>query len=106
MKYNIVFRKEALQDILDTVFWYEQQNVGLGDEFFISLENEKQIIERNPYLYEEKSDGIRKAAIKRFPYLIYFIIEGKDIVIFGVLHMKRNPKIWKNRFNANNNQRS
>ncbi len=97
MKYNIVFRKEALQDIMDAVFWYEQQNMGLGDEFLIALENEKQIIERNPYLFEEKSDGIRKAAIKRFPYIAYFIIEEKNIIIYGILHMKRSLKIWEDR---------
>ena len=48
MKFIVEFRKEALQDILEAISWYEFQLEGLGDEFFISLENSKHQIEQNP----------------------------------------------------------
>lgn len=38
------------------------------DEFFIAIENEKHFIEKNPYHYEDKYKGIRRAITKRFPY--------------------------------------
>lgn len=98
MKYVVGFRKEALQDILEAIAWYEKSSEGLGDEFFIAIENEKHFIEQNPSHYEDKYKGIRKAIIKRFPYILYYKIEStSDVLVYAVLHMKRSSKLWKGR---------
>ena len=92
MKYSVEFRKEALQDILEAISWYECQLEGLGDEFFISLENSKHLIEQNPLQFPTKYKGIRKSIISKFPYIIYYKIEDSDnVLILAVLHMKRGP---------------
>jgi toxin ParE1/3/4 len=95
---EIEFRKEALQDILEAIAWYEKNREGLGDEFFISIENEKHFIEQNPYYYEDKYKGIRKAITKRFPYILYYKIESETkVLVYAVLHMKRSTRLWKGR---------
>jgi toxin ParE1/3/4 len=96
MKFEVVFRKEAKLDILEAIAWYEKRRIGLGDELFIALENEKHFIEQNPYHYEDKYKGIRKAITKRFPYIIYYKIESESkVLVYAVLHMKRSSKLWK-----------
>ncbi|MCK4921425.1 MAG: type II toxin-antitoxin system RelE/ParE family toxin [Bacteroidales bacterium] len=98
MKYEVEFRKEAHLDILEAITWYEKRKKGLGDELFIALENVKHLIEQNPYHFEDKYKGIRKAITKRFPYIIYYRIESENkVLVFAVLHMKRSPKLWKGR---------
>ena len=98
MKYKVEFRKEAQLDILETIIWYEKRRIGLGDEFFIALENVKHFIEQNPHHFEDKYKGIRKAITKRFPFIIYYRIESKNrILVFAVLHMKRSSKLWEER---------
>lgn len=98
MKYIVDFRKEAHLDILEAVAWYEEKREGLGDELFIAIENEKHFIEKNPYYYEDKYKGIRKAITKRFPYIIYYRIESeRHLLVYAVLHMKRSPMLWKSR---------
>lgn len=98
MRYTVEFRKEAQLDILDAISWYEERRKGLGDELFISIENEKRLIEQNPYYYEDKYKGIRKAIITRFPYIIYYRIESETkVLVYAVLHMKRSPRLWKER---------
>jgi toxin ParE1/3/4 len=96
--YQVDFRKEAQQDILEAIEWYEEKRTGLGDEFYIAIENEKHFIEQNPYNYEDKYKGIRKAITKRFPYILYYRIESENqVIVYAVLHMKRSPRLWKNR---------
>jgi toxin ParE1/3/4 len=98
MKYRVEFRKEAHLDILEAIEWYEKRREGLGDEFFIAIESEKHLIESNPYHYEDKYKGIRKAITKRFPYIIYYRIESKNtILVYAVLHMKRSFRTLKKR---------
>lgn len=71
---------------------------GLGDEFFIAIQNEKHLIETNPFYYEDKYNGIRKSITKRFPYVIYYRIESENsVLVYAVLHMKRSPEKWERR---------
>jgi len=96
MKFTLEFRKEALQDILEAISWYEFQLEGLGDEFFISLENSKHQIEQNPLQFPQKYKGIRKSIISRFPYIIYYKIGDQNkVLVLAVLHMKRGPQAIK-----------
>lgn len=98
MSYTVEFRKEAQQDILEALAWYEEVRKGLGEEFLIAIENEKHFTEENPYYHAEKYNGIRKAITKRFPYILYYKIESKNkVLVYAVLHMRRNPGIWKMR---------
>jgi toxin ParE1/3/4 len=98
MRYQVYFRKEAQRDILEAIEWYEKRRAGLGDELFIAIEIEKHLIEQNPYHYEEKFKGIRKAITKRFPYILYYRIEpNNQVLVYAVLHMKINPRQWKKR---------
>lgn len=51
----------------------------------------------NPLAYAVVHRDIRKVIVSKFPYAIYYRIEGNDIVVIAVFHSKRNPKIWKAR---------
>ena len=98
MSFTAVFRKEAREDILEAITWYEERREGLGDELFIAIENEIYFIKQNPYHYEGKYKGIRKAITKRFPYILYYRIESETkILVYAVLHMKRSANLWKKR---------
>ena len=98
MSYTVDFRKEAQKDILEAITWYEERREGLGDELFIAIENAKHFIAQNPYHYEDKYKGIRKAITKRFPYILYYWIESESqVLVYAVLHMKRSPGKWKKR---------
>lgn len=89
MTYYVKILREAQNDLKTTFEWYENRQLGLGDEFLIAFENEKRYIERNPLQFEQKYNGIRKAIIKRFPYIIYFEPLSNQVVIYAVLHAKR-----------------
>jgi len=100
MIYKTEFRKEALKDLLNAVSWYEKQVPGLGDEFYIAFSNEMRIISHNPLIYAPKYRDIRKAITKRFPYIIYFLLEPPErVIVIAVLHMKRGSLAIKKRIN-------
>ncbi len=96
MSYEVEFRKEAHQDILEAIVWYEGRREGLGDELFIAIENEKHFIERNPYHYEDKYKGIRKAITKRFPYILYYRIESESkVLVYALLHNEKKFQVME-----------
>jgi plasmid stabilization system protein ParE len=73
--------------------WYESEKEGLGYEFLDELRR----IRNGPLKYQVLSSGIRRAMTRRFPYAIYFLVEGTLIVILAVLHAGRDPAVWQRR---------
>jgi plasmid stabilization system protein ParE len=45
--------------------------------------------------YQDLRAGVRRALLKRFPYAVYFAVEGDVIVILTVLHVSRDPATWQ-----------
>jgi toxin ParE1/3/4 len=99
--YTIELSDEARADYENAVVWYEEQKVGLGFDFSVRLEEIFESIgqfpERQRFLYENR----RFAFVKQFPYKVYFIVDEANllIIVFAILHEKRDPQIWKKRSN-------
>jgi hypothetical protein len=41
--------------------------------------------------------GIRRALTKRFPYAVYFAVDGDVVVVLAVLQVSRDPAEWHRR---------
>ena len=46
-------------------------------------------------MFQEREGGMRMAKVGRFPYGLYFVDEFDKIVLFGVIHLHRDPEVWK-----------
>lgn len=89
---------DAARDIEETFVWYEQQQPGLGVRFLAELERVWEIIDEYPALYAMIYKTVRKAKPATFPYQIYYFIKGEEQLVLAVLHERRKPSVWQNRF--------
>jgi plasmid stabilization system protein ParE len=69
----------------------------LGLQFLDELRASYDRIVEGPLKYQELRSGIRRALLRRFPYAIYFAIEGDVVVVLAVLHASRDPAEWQRR---------
>lgn len=99
MKLRIL--REAEEEAHASAVWYDEQMVGLGDDFLDELVSALQQIEddpdRFPKLEIAKSEQIRRCRLNRFPYMIIFEILEAEIVVLAVAHAKRRPNYWRKR---------
>lgn len=96
MDYKLILLPLAKIDIKETAEWYEALQKNLGKRFLNALKDEIKIIKTNPLLYQIRYDKTRVALIEKFPYLIHFELNKKEIVIKAVIHTSRNSKNWNN----------
>lgn len=82
-------------DIESSFEWYELELPGLGQEFLEEVRTAYLKIMDGPLKYEKLRSGVRRALTKRFPYAIYFVVEGQVIVILAILHCARDPAEWQ-----------
>ena len=84
-------------DIEAAFEWYEHEEAGLGFQFLDEVRGAYVRVLDHPFGYQNLRSGIRRALTRRFPYAIYFSIEGEVIVILAILHTARDPEEWQRR---------
>jgi plasmid stabilization system protein ParE len=91
-----VFRASAEEEFEAAYRWYEEQ-AGLGAEFARAIDATIAFIERNPELYPLKYRNVRGAPVRRFPYVIYYLVQTDRVDIVACFHTRRHPRNWRSR---------
>ncbi|MDB9316035.1 type II toxin-antitoxin system RelE/ParE family toxin [Spirulina sp. CS-785/01] len=97
MNYVLVFRPEVQEELKEAYDWYENQTLGLGDEFLDCIDEVLNRINERPEAYAIVYRDVRRAVIQRFPYIVYYRIVSSRIVVTAIFHGRRNPKAWQER---------
>src|ERR1039457_4638290 len=98
MKRDFVLRRIAEQEFDDSIAFYESEREGLGQEFRAIIEQHFQRIAENPERFAKVRGEVRRAVVlRRFPFVIHFLIEPERTVILSVFHTSRDPEQLKSR---------
>ena len=93
---------EAAAELEDAVVWYEEQRVGLGDEFLEAVDDALAFIARWPRTGTPVPDvppdlSVRRAPVRRFPYHVVYLEMADAIRILAFAHDRRSPGYWLTR---------
>jgi plasmid stabilization system protein ParE len=97
MNYVLVFRPEVRDELDEAYSWYESQELGLGDDFLEQVDEALDRICQMPEFYPTVYRDVRRAMIRRFPYIIYYRIVSSRVIVTAVFHGRKNPKAWQTR---------
>ena len=89
--FRVVSEPRTDLDIEAAFDWYENERYGLGFELLDELRATYDRIALGPFKYPVLRSGVRRALTKRFPYAVYFAVEGDVVVVVAVLHANRDP---------------
>jgi plasmid stabilization system protein ParE len=76
---------------------YEAQQAGLGVDFVARVREVLQRIATNPHQHAVVYRDVRKAVVKRFPYIVLYREESGEVIVISVFHTSRDPAIWQSR---------
>lgn len=91
------FHPEAEIDFQDAVYYYDECESGLGDEFDLELQATINRIVNHPDAWREFSHRTRRCLCNRFPYSVVYRPTETEITIYAVAHHSRKPGYWKER---------
>jgi plasmid stabilization system protein ParE len=82
--------------------WYDDQRPGLGDEFFIELQNVFERIiamprSQSPLEQYSGPHEVRRCRLDRFPYVVIFRYRSDEVLVVAVSHARRRPFYWLER---------
>ena len=86
--YQLVITDDAELDIAGAYQWYQEQNE-LGSSFVACISKQFEFIAFQPFATPIVAYGIRRSVVTRFPYNVYYTINGEFINILAVWHGRR-----------------
>jgi plasmid stabilization system protein ParE len=97
LSYEIQVRRAAELDIAEAQVWYESQHSGLGFEFRAEISRVIDRLAETPLIYQRVHLDVRRALVRRFPYLIWYRLIDETIVVLACTYAGSNPERVKAR---------
>lgn len=85
------------QELIDAYNFYEEQLIGLGNQFLYEFNKTIKLVIEHPTIWKKVGKRTRRALIKRFPFLILYIFEDNIIHVTCIAHQHRDPEYYVDR---------
>ena len=97
MTRRLIVRPLAESDVYDAATWYESRQAGLGLRFLDAVDHVFKRMHTAPLQFPSISSAVRRALLQTFPFAVYFHVTDEAVVILAVLHLHRDPRVWRTR---------
>ena len=88
---RIKILQSAVEDLYSGRVFYEKQGEGVGEYFFDSLFSDIDSLVLYGGIHARTFDHYRMLS-KRFPYAVYYKMDGDVVVVHRVLDLRQNPR--------------
>jgi plasmid stabilization system protein ParE len=89
VNWRVIIRPNAEADLAEARAWYESQRAGLGDELLDEICRAVNLLAADPELRPFYYRDFRRLLTRRFPYKLFYRVEGDRVIVFRILHAKR-----------------
>ena len=95
MTFSVRVRRAAELDIAEAQIWYEGQREGLGAGFHVEISPVIARLADTPFIYAVAHRDIRRAAVHRFPYLVWYRVVGIVVTVLACTYGRQDPSTSK-----------
>ncbi len=94
---KIIILAVAEQELAEATVYYNSECPGLGYEFALEAKESLMRISSFPDAWPSFSRTTRRCLVNRFPYGILYRNKEDGIIVYAIMHLKRNPENWSKR---------
>jgi toxin ParE1/3/4 len=94
---NILFHPDVALEVKASYEWYEEQALGLGEDFLSELESAYEAIAELPDTWPRLRREYRRFLLGKFPFSVIYRSKNESIYIVAIMHNHRRPGYWRSR---------
>jgi len=94
---SVRFLEEAAHEFHRAISYYEEKSPGLGAELLTDVERLESLLAANPDLGSPGPSGTRRLLLRRFPFILVYILVDREPLIVAFAHQRRAPGYWSAR---------
>ncbi len=95
--YSIIFTQAAREELIEAQDWYEGEATGQGRRLRQAIDALIERMSDNPRQFPAVFKNVRRALLRRFPYSLFFVVEGDALIVIACFHASRDPSHWQKR---------
>ena len=95
--FRVIFTQGAREEVIEAQDWYEREAPGLGRHFREAIDALIERLSANPRQFPVVFKDVRRALLRRFPYSLFFVMEGETLLVIACFHASRDPAQWQKR---------
>lgn len=88
---RVLIARSAETDLLEGYAFYERQQAGIGDYFLDSLIADIDALNLFAGIHPKPDGYLHRTLAKRFPFAIYYDVQGNVATVVAVLDCRQNP---------------
>jgi len=69
----------------------------LGERFRAEVDATVERLSVNPLQFAVIHKRVRRVLLRRFPYMLFFVVDGETLWVIACFHASRDPRIWQQR---------
>ena len=94
---ELVVRPLAAADIDEAFAWYEHRSIGLRLDFLRAVDECFAAVAAAPLHFPVVHRVVRRTLLRRFPYAVFFVVEGNRVTVLACSHTRRHTRRWRGR---------
>ena len=95
---NIELSPAAQIEFNEAADWYGAEDPDLKVRFIEEINSTLNLVQLSPSSFPiTHGTAVRRAVVRKFPYLIMFAVQAERILVYSIFHTSRNPVVWKGR---------
>jgi len=94
---RVIFEPQAEDEILEAGAYYRDRSAAAARRFASDIEALIGMLLQFPRVGSPVAHEARRVLLSNFPYQFIYRIEGEEIRVYAVAHLKRKPRYWMGR---------
>ena len=94
---RLIYHPEAEAELIQAAHFYEARVPQLGAQFLATADQALSVLSELPDRWRIIEADVRRYAMRRFPYFIYYRILPDHLRILAIAHHRRHPDYWRGR---------
>lgn len=94
---RVVFEPQAEDEIIEAGSYYRDRSADAARRFADDVQALIGMLLQFPRVGLPVARDARRVLLSNFPYQFIYRIEGEDIGVYAVAHLKRRPRYWMGR---------
>lgn len=87
----------AHDEYLAAVLYYLDESPRIAATFVEQIEAGIALVRGNPTTWRTVDGEVRRYLVRQFPFGLYYTIEGEEVVVWAIMHLRRQPSCWRER---------
>lgn len=94
---RLIYHPAAEAELIEAAQFYEARVPQLGGQFLATAEESLSAVLGAPDRWRIIEADVRRYAMRRFPYFIYYRILPDHVRVLAFAHHRRHPDYWRGR---------